>query len=209
MKVELMQHTADAEFLVTRAMLGCQSTKAASDLLIQPDIADRNNVIERMLKQAITSGHESVLEHAVFTFSVQGISRDCSHQLVRHRIASYSQQSQRHVDPTNDPDWFVLPDSISLWEDAKGFPREYERIMHLCAQLYKRLIVEAKVPKEDARFVLPGACKTNIVITMNARELRHFFKLRRAKEAQWEIRDMANLMHDLVMVVAPRMFGDV
>jgi thymidylate synthase (FAD) len=187
--------------IVSKSMIGCQSTKAAFE--IKPS----EEKTKEMIEMAIEKGHESVLEHAVFTFSVKGISRACSHQLVRHRIASYSQQSQRHVNPTKVEDWYVTPDS---WEEqAKrhniGLLERYHGLMREIAALYKEAVEEG-IPGEDARFVLTNACKTNIVITMNVRELRHFFKLRRAKDAQWEIREMANKMYELVVPIAKNMF---
>jgi thymidylate synthase (FAD) len=205
MEVVLLRFSLDPELLCTQAMLGCQSTKAAFE--IDPD-ADH---INRMMKMSVTTDDASVLEHAVFTFSVKGISRACSHQLVRHRIASYSQQSQRHVDPTKNRDWYVTPKTIAekfneIQRDAIGV--RYHSMMKRLAEFYSELVVYG-VPEEDARFVLPNACKTNIVITMNCRELRHFFKLRCAKKAQWEIRDMANRMLGLCMKEAPTIFGDI
>jgi len=196
MEVILLRFSLDPELLCTQAMLGCQSTKAAFE--IEPD-AER---INRMMTMAVTTDDASVLEHASFTFSVKGISRACSHQLVRHRIASYSQQSQRHVNPTKVPNWYCTAETI----EKSGHGPEFQQLMNLCAKEYQSLI-DSGVPEEDARFVLPNACKTNIVITMNCRELRHFFKLRCAKKAQWEIREMANRMLDLCIQKAPTIFG--
>jgi len=201
MEVKLIRSTLAPEQVCTQAMAGCQSTKAAFE------ISTDGVFEERLMKMAVSSGHESVLEHAVFTFSVKGISRACSHQLVRHRIASYSQQSQRHVKPTKIEDWYVTPPSLTKFEGEllEHFAGTFDDFMHIVALIYDNLI-KAGIPEEDARFVLPNACKTNIVITMNARELRHFFKLRRAKEAQWEIREMADRMFELVQPLAPNIF---
>jgi len=195
MEVVLLSSTFGADRLCAQAMMGCQSIKAAFEL-------NPNGVtIRRMIKMAIESGHESVLEHAVWTFSVKGISRACSHQLVRHRIASYSQQSQRHVNPTKVANWYVIPPSMDstgkvLPVETLGVLSEADSLIRRSAEVYAKLL-SIGVPEEDARFILPNACKTNIVITMNGRELRHFFKLRRAKDAQWEIREMANKMFNL------------
>jgi thymidylate synthase (FAD) len=205
MEVKLLRYTQNPEDVCAEAMMGCQSTKAAFE------IPPSGEMVQKMIRMAIESGHESVLEHASFTFSVKGISRACTHQLVRHRIASYSQQSQRHVNPTKasessrtqEDDWFVTPPSIARYYLQKG--GDYDDFMNKIAGFYQTL-VDLGIPKEDARFVLPNACKTNIVITMNTRELRHFFKLRRAKEAQWEIREMANRMYELVRPLAQNMF---
>lgn len=196
MKVVLMACTPFPEKLCEQAMRGCQSTNAAFEI----ESVDT----ERMMKLTVTTDDASVLEHAVFTFSIKGISRACSHQLVRHRIASYSQQSQRHVNPIKDPDWYVVPPTI---QENPVRLVAFERVMGAAKEIYLYLTMHS-VPEEDARFVLPNACKTNIVVTMNARELRHFFKLRLAKKAQWEIRAMATEMWKLVVELAPTIFGE-
>lgn len=132
-------------------------------------------------------GHLSPLEHISFTFLVAGISRACSHQLVRHRLASYSQQSQRYVSESNFD--YVTPPSIDNDEKRKIF----HDTMDILRQQYQRLVALG-VKKEDARYVLPNACATSLVVTMNARELLHFFQLRLHPSAQWEIREMAGKM---------------
>ena len=167
----------------------------------------------KALGHALSSGHESVLEHASFTFAIEGISRACSHQLVRHRMASYSQQSQRYVN-LEEVD-FVMPESIrdkeGLWyEVGKGTfttSEVYAELMDYISKLYSRMII-AGIPEEDARYILPNACKTNIIVTMNARELKHFLSLRLCTRAQWEIRQLAEKMLDCVREVAPTLFED-
>ncbi len=155
------------------------------------------------LKARLREGHESLIEHASATFEISGISRACSHQLVRHRVASYSQESQRYVDLSN-PEW-VLPDAIAnnpeavaIWET---FADHVEGTYHA--------LREQGVLKEDARFVLPNATATRIIVTMNFRELRYFFQLRITPEAQWEIRRMAAWMLTLVAPHAPAVFGEM
>jgi thymidylate synthase (FAD) len=130
---------------------------------------------------------------------VEGVSRALTHQLVRHRIASYSQQSQRYVSMNRAS--YIIPPSIALDPDAK---KEYETLMNQIWKAYAELA--QKVPKEDARYVLPNACNTNITVTMNARELTHFFSLRCCRRAQWEIRKMAWLMLLEVRQVSPILF---
>ncbi len=147
-------------------------------------------------------GHESVFEHACFTFRVEGISRVTSHQLVRHRLASYTQQSQRYVKLKNPK--FIMPESVANSE----FQDEFLYILEKSSQLYRKM-VENGIRKEDARFVLPQGIETKIVITMNGRELRHFFKLRCSKEAQWEIRNLAKEMLKKAYHVAPILFEDL
>ncbi len=155
---------------------------------------------EKVIRNVTGYGHWSVIEHASFTFAVEGISRACTHQLVRHRIASYTQQSQRYV-KFKDLD-YVTPPSIEKNENAK---KTFDETMKALADAYQKLI-DLGIPPEDARFVFPNAAKSNIVITMNARELLHFFGLRCCLRAQWEIRELANRMLIEVKKVAPTIF---
>lgn len=157
----------------------------------------------KFLQAHIREGHESIIEHAAATFEISGISRACSHQLVRHRIASYSQESQRYVDMSN-PEW-VLPPTImenpkaqAIWD---GFADE--------AKAAYQALQELGVHKEDARFVLPNATATRIVVTMNFRELRAVFRLRISSGAQWEIRSVCVRMLELVYPLASGVFGDL
>lgn len=201
MKVTLISHTPDPEKVCNRAAGVCVSAGEVKG--------------EKHLMHALASGHDSVLEHAVFTFSVEGISRACSHQLVRHRMASYSQQSQRYV--KMDGFDYVVPESIkdskTIWRneytgDEISTLEWYEKIMREWGEEYDSLI-KAGIPEEDARYILPNACCTNIIVTMNARELRHFLSLRLCTRAQWEIRQLAEKMLDCVREVAPTLFEDV
>ena len=155
------------------------------------------------LRARVREGHESLIEHASATFEVSGISRACSHQLVRHRLASYSQESQRYVS-MSDPAW-VLPSAVAenaeagaIWE---GFAAEVRRTY--------RALRELGIHKEDARFALPNAAATRIVVTMNFRQLLHVFRIRISREAQWEIRDVCVRMLELVFPLAPAVFGDL
>jgi thymidylate synthase (FAD) len=155
------------------------------------------------LQARIREGHESIIEHASLTFEISGISRVCSHQLVRHRIASYSQESQRFVD-LSDPELVVPPsvaqnsEAMGIWNDLTGRMREAYRDLR-----------ELGVKKEDARFLLPNAAATRIVLTMNFRELLHFFRVRCDRAAQWEIRALAKEMLKLAYQVAPSVFQDL
>ena len=147
------------------------------------------------VRNCYRSGHMSVFEHASVTFRVSGISRACSHQLVRHRLASYSQQSQRYcrIDAKGD-DWYVIPPSFVEGEASEAASvlnqMRFRRQMHAAADAYLEAIANGIKP-EDARFMLPEACKTEIVVTMNLRELYHFLDLRQGNGAQWEIRELA------------------
>lgn len=153
----------------------------------------------RSLQHSLASGHESVLEHAVFTFRVEGISRVTLAQLTRHRLASFSVQSQRYV-KLEDPE-LVVPESIR----TSVFAAEAESSMRYMLNLYHRM-VEAGIPAEDARYITPQAVPTSLIVTMNARELRHFFSLRCCNRAQWEIRKLANEMLKLCKKEAPILF---
>lgn len=157
----------------------------------------------RFLKARIREGHESIVEHASATFEISGVSRACSHQLVRHRIASYSQESQRYVD-MSAPE-FICPPSVAGHPQARAI---WDEFMGQVADVYHQLR-ELGVRKEDARFVLPNAAATRIIVSMNFRSLRHFFSVRCEKAAQWEIRALALEMLCQVHELAPAVFGDL
>jgi thymidylate synthase (FAD) len=157
----------------------------------------------RFLQARIREGHESIVEHASVTFEISGISRACSHQLVRHRIASYSQESQRYVDMAAPE--FVVPPAIAADPQALVV---WDEFMAQVAGTYERLR-QLGVRKEDARFVLPNATATRIIVTMNLRTLRHFFAVRCDRAAQWEIRELALEMLGQVHALAPSVFGDL
>ncbi len=195
MIVRLLAHTPDADRICAAAAHSCYSEDSAADLLETVDPA-------KMLRHVMGMGHHSVIEHAVFTFSVEGVSRALTHQLVRHRIASFSQQSQRYVrlsEPT-----YVVPETVKRDPEAM---KVYEETMDGIWDSYSKLIGMG-IPAEDARYVLPNGCTTNITITMNARELLHFFSMRCCNRAQWEIREMADEMLRLCKEVSPVIFSD-
>lgn len=147
-----------------------------------------------LIRSIIASGHDSVLEHASFTFFIQGVSRIMTHQLVRHRLASYEEVSQRY---TVRPDDIVIPASFASHND--------DCVKCMMYTAYQTAI-DNGVPPEDARYLLPEGTTTDIVVTMNARELRHFFALRCCNRAQWEIRAVANEMLRLCKQEAPSIF---
>ena len=157
--------------------------------------------VKHLIELLKSLGHESVFEHVSFTFRIEGISRVCSHQLVRHRMASFTQQSQRYV-PLNPE--FIIPESIENSE----FKDEVKDVMENARNLYKKM-VEKGIRKEDARFILPQAVETKIIVTMNGRELRHFISLRAEKDAQWEIRNLAKEMLKEAYKVAPILLEDL
>jgi len=221
MKVKLISFTKWPEETCTEAACVCYDKK----------FTDIEGATERdkYLTSIINSGHLSIVEHANFTFMVEGVSRALTHQLVRHRIGiSFAQQSQRYV--KLDKPTYVIPESIrdcetQLFEENYGgynMPEgsEYYKVagtgisaleafeehMKWTWELYEELL-NVGVPAEDARFVLPNGCTTNIVITANARELLHIYSLRCCEKSQWEIRDLANQMLELCKQVAPTIFA--
>lgn len=194
MKVRLLAYTQNADAVCAAAGRSCYSEDPAHELFGTGDP-------EKSLGRIVGMGHHSVIEHASFTFSVEGVSRALTHQLVRHRIASFSQQSQRYVSMKDAT--YVTPPTVS--EDAERLVL-FDDVMGTIWGAYAKL-VDAGVPAEDARYILPNGCTTNITITMNARELLHFFSLRCCERAQWEIREMAEEMLRLCSEVSPTIFA--
>lgn len=182
MTVELIRATNDADLLVGEAAAICTASE-------DPDASRRG---------AMAHGHMSVAEHATFTFRVCGVSRVLLAQLTRHRIASFSVKSQRYCGI--QPDW-VTPESI----DEAEWGNEYDALTAECLDLYRRM-VEDGVPEEDARYIIPQGIVCDLIMTMNARELLHFFSMRCCNRAQWEIRTLADEMLKLCREVAPEIF---
>jgi thymidylate synthase (FAD) len=157
----------------------------------------------RFIQKRVQEGHESIIEHSSASFEISGISRSCSHQLVRHRMASYSQESQRYVD-MSDPEWVIPPEvaadpeALAIWETALDQTQE----------AYRQLRARG-IRKEDARFLLPNAAATRLVMTANFRELLHLFRIRISPHAQWEICQVAIRMLEAIYKQAPNVFGGV
>ena len=221
MKVKLLSHTPDAEKLIATAAKLCYSSSDIESL--RDGLTD--DKVESFIDMIVSIGHESVVEHVCFTFGIEGISRACSHQLVRHRIASYSQKSQRYVSENGFE--FITPPAVAELPEAKS---EYDRIIGEITESYDKLAAlltekhtsefmaqgmdektarakASKLANEDARFVLPNACETKIVVTMNVRSLFNFFRHRCCNRAQWEIREVANEMLRQCLEVAPHIFA--
>ena len=199
MIVELLKYTNEPEKTCAIAGRLCYSDIGIEELKEQLT----KEKIEAILKKIIKSGHLSVLEHASFTFGIERVSRALLAQLTRHRIASFSVQSQRYVKFSKGAN-FIIPPTISK---DKNLLAKYNEFLKLSQQYYNDFL-KADIPAEDARYVLPNASTTKIILTMNARELRHFFALRCCNRAQWEIRDMACKMLKLVKEVATILFDD-
>ena len=156
-----------------------------------------------VLSTIMASGHFSTLEHVSYTFAIDGVSRALTHQLVRHRLASFNQQSQRYV-KFKEGVSVVKPESVLANEEANAV---FDEAIEAATSAYKKLL-EAGVPAEDARYLLPNAAESKIVVTMNVRELLHFFSLRCCNRAQWEIRELAHRMLELARPTAPFVFAD-
>ena len=202
MKVVLVRHTLSPEEVVALGARLCYSKARVDDLLERVEAKDQTDFVHKIMSM----GHDSVLEHASFTFGIEGVSRTLLAQITRHRVASFSVQSQRYVSYESGFGYIVPPKIEALGEDAVA---EFEQQMATIHQWYtdwQQKLGTGEGGNEDARFVLPGACETRMMVTMNVRELRHFFSLRMCSRAQWEIRALAAEMHRLCMEVAPMLF---
>lgn len=203
-KVELLAYTPDPEQVVALAAKLCYSPATIEDIARGVEEKDVSKFIAKLLSM----GHLSPIEHASFTFGIEGVSRSLLAQITRHRVASFSVKSQRYVAVGEDFNYVVPPAIAALGEAAEA---KYEEQMREAARWYaewrEALGGSGEAANEDARFVLPNAAETKMVVTMNARELMHFFSLRCCNRAQWEIREVAWRMLELVMRVAPALFA--
>ena len=199
MNVELLYYTPEPERAVATAARLCYAPVGATELMESLD----DERIRKVLTTILESGHLSTLEHASYTFAIDGVSRALTHQLVRHRLASFNQQSQRYVKFTDGLDT-IKPVSIAENEECN---RLFDEMIDKTVEAYQAF-VDAGIPAEDARYILPNAAETKIVVTMNIRELLHFFTLRCCNRAQWEIRALAWRMLELVRPTAPFIFAD-
>ena len=204
MKAKLITMTTNPIATVAAAARRCYSGLGNSEMFdfMAGKLEKDAEYLENFIRKVLASGHDGILEHASFTFAIEGVSRVLTHQLVRHRIASYSQQSQRYVENAFGGEWYIVPKSIAENPSALML---YKDIMNRDASCYLAL-VDMGIPKEDARYVLPNATETKIIVTMNARALLHFFRLRCCNRAQSEIRAMADEMLKAVQGVAGVLF---
>lgn len=190
MEVKLLSVTNNPEDLIAKSARICYESNNQKK-------SDNSSLIKFLIKK----GHFSPIEHASATFEISGISRSCSHQLVRHRLASFSQRSQRFVDETAFE--YIVPESVTKIDK---YTSEFIHDMEKIQDMYKKW--NERIPNQDARFILPNACSTHLSITANFRELRHIFSLRCDKHAQWEIRIMAKEMLKIIYEYAPNIFQD-
>lgn len=219
--VHLLAHTPEPERVVAAAARLCYSPVGV-EALLEKSSPERDAKFVRMLA---SFGHDSPTEHASFTFGIEGVSRSLLAQITRHRLASFSVQSQRYV--RLEDFRFVIPpevesDSAAKAAFLKAMEEEGRHYLSIAAALeakHTKALLEQgldektarqkaeKLANEDARFVLPNACETKMVVTMNARSLNHFFRLRCCNRAQWEIRALAEEMYKLVYPIAPNLFA--
>ena len=198
MQVALLNFTPEPEAIIAAAAKLSTSKISAGELREKQTPKQVNSLLD----QLISSGHLSPFEHASFTFAIDGISRATSHQLVRHRLASYTQQSQRYV-PLKEIN-YVTPATIV----KKGFEAKFQEMVRAEHELYQKMI-EAGIPAEDARYILPNAVETRLVMTMNARELMNACSLRLCSKAQWEIVRLFEMIKAEVQKVAPRIGAEL
>lgn len=219
-KVTLLAYTPEPEKLVAAAAKLCYSSSSPQTLMdgLTPEKT------ESFLEMLQTIGHESPIEHVSFTFGIEGVSRSLLAQITRHRIASYSVQSQRYVREKDfqyvtPPEIAAIPEALELYEQTMTqIGESYDRLVAMLKQKHTETLMAGgmeekaaarkaeKMAIEDARFVLPNACDTQMVVTMNARSLYNFFRHRCCNRAQWEIREVAYQMLALVHEVAPTLF---
>jgi len=234
LKVKLIEHTPNPEKVIAAAAKLCYSAVGVDEIMENLD----EKRTSKLLDMLMSYGHHSPIEHVSFTFAIEGISRSLTHQLVRHRVASYSQQSQRYVKLEQFE--YIIPPNIEKDAGAKEIfiesmnrvQEDYNKLVEiLCKNELTNIITEylstsnlknieeidekqyrmlkGKAEKkaiEDARYVFPNACESKIIVTMNARELIHFFNQRCCTRAQWEIRRMAKTMLMQARIVAPELF---
>jgi thymidylate synthase (FAD) len=205
LNVVLLRHTPEPEEVVAMAAKLCYSPAGMDELREKISSGDQAGFVDKLT----AVGHLSPFEHVSFSFGIEGISRACSHQLVRHRVASYSQQSQRYVREERFD--YVIPPSI---RQDPALAAEFEKCMAAAQANYTGVLKRleelgcmGEAGRQDARYLLPNATETKIVVTMNARELLHFFRVRTCNRAQWEIREMAERMLALVKKTAPALFS--
>lgn len=204
MNVTLIRHTLSPEELVSLGAKLCYSKATISNLTERISSQDQTAFINKLLNM----GHESIFEHASFTFGIEGVSRVLLAQLTRHRLASFSVQSQRYVSYDKGFGFIIPPQIEALGTEAV---EKYTCQMNQIEVWYKewqQLLGQGEHSNEDARFVLPNACETRILLTMNVRELWHFFSLRMCNRAQWEIKELATRMHRLCLKTAPALFRE-
>ncbi len=212
LKVLLVEYTPNPELLIAKAAKLCYSAVGVEEMNEKMD----KEKTDKFVGMLMSYGHESPVEHASFTFAIEGVSRSLTHQLVRHRIASYSQQSQRYVKMEQFE--YIVPPEIEKDKEARAVfinsMEQSQKAYNELSEILKKKYVESgmqnnaaeKKAIEDARYVFPNACETKIIVTMNVRSLLNFFRHRCCNRAQWEIRGLAYQMLKQVKDVCPSIF---
>ncbi|MDE6004684.1 MAG: FAD-dependent thymidylate synthase [Oscillospiraceae bacterium] len=222
MNVKLIAHTVQPDKVIAAAAKLCYSQTGAMDLMNDMSDEKAENFVEMLGK----IGHESPIEHASFTFAIEGVSRSLLAQITRHRLASFSVQSQRYVKLKNfiyitPPEIESIPEALQVYQETmQNCVKSYQKLAEILEQKHYADFLEQGISEkeakhkaekkaiEDARFVLPNASETKMVMTMNTRELLHFFRLRCCNRAQWEIRELAKAMVKEVYPVSPKLFAN-
>ncbi len=204
LNVKLLSCSARKEEIAAMAAKLCYSKSGIDELEERISAHDQ----QAFLQGILSSGHLSVVEHISFTFGVEGVSRVLLAQLTRHRMASYSVQSQRYVSYQQGFNYIVPPKIAALGEEAVQEYHAQMKQMHTWYTKWQQQLEKGEQGNEDARFVLPGACETKLVFTMNARELLHFFSLRCCNRAQWEIQQLADRMLEICKEQSPVLFAN-
>ena len=208
LNVKLLEMTQNAISVIYSACKQCYSAKFAGDIFDEGRSDFQKD--EEFVKRVVASDHESPLEHVKFTFAIEGVSRALTHQLVRHRLASYSQQSQRYVKEIDFD--YVIPPSIESEQNTRDefikLMNEIQKSYNKTLEIFRKNNKTGERANEDARFLLPQAAETKIVVTMNCRELLHFFKQRCCTRAQWEIRNLADKMLKICKECLPAVFSE-
>lgn len=210
LNLSLLGKTDNAVAIIYAACRQCYSPAFAGEIFDKAVTDEDPEKTRKFIEKVVASGHESPIEHVKFTFAIEGVSRALTHQLVRHRVASYSQQSQRYVKAENFN--YIIPPSFKKDDKIKdrflsiieNIQEGYNDLLDLLKDKGK----EGEAANQDARFVLPQAAETKIVVTMNCRELKHFFGHRCCSRAQWEIRAMADAMLKICREELPEVFGN-
>ncbi len=219
-KVILFSYDPEIERVCAAGMRSCYSPHPAYDLfsnkgegVLEGERPFDKERIQSLLRKALELGHHDILEHGQFSFDIQGVSRACSHQLVRHRLASFSQQSQRYVKVTRSHG-FVKPPSIkdglkvTVTRDSRKMELNFEDLMDIIRNMEEEYL-KLGVKAEDSRYIRPNAAATNIVVSLNPRSLLHVLGLRCAPDAQWEIRDISWAMYACARMVAPTIYENL
>lgn len=199
MQIDLIAHTPDPELVIANCATTCYDSK--------PKDIDASR---KMIHSLVKAGHEAMIEHAHATFKLSGVSRVLTHELVRHRLFSFSQRSQRFVKENEES--YVTPDVLIDSNEANANMKQAELVFKMAmndAWTAYRDLLKLGLKPEDARFVLPNACTTEIIVSGNFREYRNFLKLRLGPRAQWEIRKAANIILDKLYEIAPSCFEDL